>query len=481
MVGSPKKHLLWSGLVFVSKLLKGFSNLLIAIFVARAFGAESSGQYFLVLTIVLVSSQIAQLGFHQGVLKFTPFLIANQAYIGIRHLILMTTSIALVASIILAGLLNQYSEIVSTNIFRKPEISDLIKYMSLVIIGWTLFRIQASYLQSRLQLSGIVVYENLILPLFLLGGLVAIYLLDGDIVDYGLVTGLIYILLAVAIAIPVFNSLPATEKLKSERITLKRLLIYSLPLMAAGLIQQLVLWSDTLMIGYFMKSSDVGIYNAGMRIALATTVILYVSNTVLVPFISKYSAEQDWEKLKQQYHDVAYYLVLLALPVLFIVIFFGKWILGLFGDEFVEAYVSLLILMIGQFINIATGSAGYILMMTGKEKIEAINIVLTLIINIIMNLLLIPEYGIVGAAISTSVSLVLVNLLRAYQNHLLVGLPWLSKEFLILIACAFLALILITFIDDGTTKSLTTITAAISILVFGIYQKRSVIKLLMKN
>jgi len=85
--------------------------------------------------------------------------------------------------------------------------------------------------------------------------------------------------------------------------------------------------------------------------------------------------------------------------------------MGLFGPKFEEGALVLTILAIGQFINVATGSVGYLLMMSGHERLMRNNVACMAIVNIFISLLLIPWLGVIGAAISTAISLAAVNLI----------------------------------------------------------------------
>ena len=99
-----------------------------------------------------------------------------------------------------------------------------------------------------------------------------------------------------------------------------------------------------------------------------------------------------------------------SLPIkLDFLMIFGKPILGLFGEEFKNGYLSLLILIVGQLVNALSGSVGYIMVMTGKQKQASIVFAISAALNIIMNLIFIPIFGIAGAAAVTAASLILWN------------------------------------------------------------------------
>ena len=110
----------------------------------------------------------------------------------------------------------------------------------------------------------------------------------------------------------------------------------------------------------------------------------------------------------------------ITIPILILIIVFAESILGFFGTDFMVSKKTLYILMIGQFINILCGSVGYILLMTDKQNIFKNIMVLATFFNIVMNIILIPLYSINGAAIASSISLILWNVISfgyIYRNY----------------------------------------------------------------
>jgi len=102
---------------------------------------------------------------------------------------------------------------------------------------------------------------------------------------------------------------------------------------------------------------------------------------------------------------------MLALPVLISYFLFPSYIMGVFGENFKVGAMSLIILSIGQFFNAMSGSVGQVLNMTDREQILRNTTIIAALTNLILNYVLIPEYGINGAAFSTAISGILWNLL----------------------------------------------------------------------
>lgn len=115
-------------------------------------------------------------------------------------------------------------------------------------------------------------------------------------------------------------------------------------------------------------------------------------------------------------------MVVLALPVLLTFVLVPGFVMGLFGPEFEVGASVLVILALGQFVNVSTGSVGFVLIMTGRERMARNNAAVAAGVNIVLQVLLIPRFGAVGAAIATAVSVALLNLTAAYLVHRSLGI-----------------------------------------------------------
>ncbi len=125
-------------------------------------------------------------------------------------------------------------------------------------------------------------------------------------------------------------------------------------------------------------------------------------------------------------------IFLSSLPLLTLFISFPSFVLGFFGNEFITGTSALVFLSISQFVNAISGSVGYILQMTGKENVFQYIVFAATLINITLNLLLIPHYGINGAAFASMISLAFWNLIsivyiKSFLNFITIYLPGFRK------------------------------------------------------
>ncbi|MCK5536143.1 MAG: polysaccharide biosynthesis C-terminal domain-containing protein, partial [Bacteroidales bacterium] len=120
-------------------------------------------------------------------------------------------------------------------------------------------------------------------------------------------------------------------------------------------------------------------------------------------------------------------------PLLIIFLLFPSLILGFFGEEFIIGSMALIVLVCGQFINSIVGPVGQIMNMTGYQKVLQYTAIISATMNIMLNYILIPEYGITGAAVATAFSGILWNIMCVIYiykklNIKSIYLPFLGKQ-----------------------------------------------------
>ena len=141
------------------------------------------------------------------------------------------------------------------------------------------------------------------------------------------------------------------------------------------------------------------------------SIILFSINSIVAPKISELFSQENFIELRKIIKTSSKLMFFLTIPVLILILLFSEFILSFFGEQFVSGVLCLNILIAGQLINVLCGSVGYILNMTEHQNVFKWIIIFSVIINIVLNLVLIPSYGIFGAAFASMISLILWNML----------------------------------------------------------------------
>lgn len=169
-------------------------------------------------------------------------------------------------------------------------------------------------------------------------------------------------------------------------------------------------YADLVILGIFRPDEEVGIYRAVFQVALLVIVGLQAVNQVLHPHFARIYAVGDMQKLQQLVTLSARGILTLALPPALILVFFGgplmEWI---FGHQYKSGALALSILVIGQLVNAAFGSVGALLNMTGHERDTVHGLAIAISANILLNFILIPLWGMEGAAVATSTTFIIWN------------------------------------------------------------------------
>ncbi len=173
-------------------------------------------------------------------------------------------------------------------------------------------------------------------------------------------------------------------------------------------------WTDTIMLGMFRTEKEVGIYNVALKLAALTSITLFAINTIAAPKFAEFWGRRDIKGLGRVAQQSTKLIFWTSFPILLSFWLFPSYILSVFGSEFKAGVIALMILTFGQFVNAISGSVGYILQMTEKQKIFQNIILIATVINIILNAILIPKFGINGAAFASMVSLVFWNLTSVF-------------------------------------------------------------------
>lgn len=185
-----------------------------------------------------------------------------------------------------------------------------------------------------------------------------------------------------------------------------------LSLTLIGGFQILLVNIDILVIGVLCSNEDVGVYKVAVQLSNLVVFGLYSINQILHPKFATLYSQNELERLKKLVSYSSKIILMVAIPpVLLLTVTSGKVLTLLFGSYYATGSMVLCILAIGQLINASFGSVGALLNMTGNENDTLKGMVVALVMNVILNLILVPIYGPEGAALSTAASCLTWNVI----------------------------------------------------------------------
>jgi O-antigen/teichoic acid export membrane protein len=197
---------------------------------------------------------------------------------------------------------------------------------------------------------------------------------------------------------------------------------FTAPRGIAGIFQIVVLWLDTLLVGRLDSTRSAGIYNAATRYITAGLMVGVAIQQVAGPKLSELMAQRSWDRARVVYQTTTAWLMVATWPLYLTFVLFAPTLLRVFGGGFKGGAEVLEVLGFTMLLATAVGTVDMVLLMGGKSSWNMINTMVGLSLNIGLNLLLIPRYGVTGAAIAWSVSILVTNLAPLVQVWKFLGM-----------------------------------------------------------
>lgn len=405
------------GISSTGRLVGKGINFLFHLLLARVLGASAYGLYALGYNVLGISHTFSMLGLHNGIVRFGSMYRGKADKSRLKGTLLSALAISLGSSFVTAILLFFFADLIATSVFNKLGLAKVLQLFAFSLPFYVLMAVASYTARIFRRMEYDVGVQRIFHPLtnliivgmsFLLG-----YRLLGAIYGF-LISSILSAILGLYLLWKIFPELISDLKPKYE---LRSLLPYSLTVLLVGFSQLLLIRTDRIMLGIFGLARDVGIYNAAAITAFQATLFLVSFNAIFSPIIANLYNQGCIDHLGNLLKITTKWVFGLTLPVFLVFVLFSKQIMGLFGSEFTIGQSVLISLGAAQLINASSGSVGLILIMTGFQKIELINSVILGGLNIFLNILLIPTYGILGAALATGLSIVLINLARLLEIY----------------------------------------------------------------
>lgn len=384
------------------------------VIIARLLGAAEAGIFFLSLTLIMAASTISRFGMDNTLMRFVSPLWEHGDYGKALGVSLQGIGIACVVSIVVALSGYLLAEWLAVHVFNDLGLIAVIRVMSFVVLPFTLIWLVSGLFKAvRLPaMAGFI--EAAAVPLIVGLGLSVIFI-SGITATAATATWVYFSASVITAGLGLalfFNRIPKTEKPALVRI--KKLTDSAYPLLWMDILNFAIMWSSSLFLGYYENSESVALYNVAHRTAGLIAFILIVFNSITAPRYAALNVQGKPLEMERLAIKTTTLMTWLSLPLLLAVLFFPEAILSIFGKEFVGAVVLFQIIAVGQFVNVLTGSVGYLLIMSGHERLMRNNVMFVAGLSLILNVLLIEKFGALGAALSTAICLATQNLIAAW-------------------------------------------------------------------
>lgn len=391
-----------------------------AIIVARMLGASSFGLYVLARNTAQVLSIFGTLGLGPTLTRLIPANV-SEGHERTRQITRYSLVGSLLFSLLIAAGLFVFNNWIAVHIFKQPDLAEALIWFSFVIPILSLVQVGYGILRGHKRIAVRVMAENIVFPVSNIIFILVFGLMGMDV--RGVV--LAYIL---AYAVTLIYSGYFIEKITSvfgkwrddegiSKEDRKEVNTLALPLLLSSSLDFVQKWADTFMLGILSTAASVGIYTISLRVGAFIQIPLTAMNMIFAPMIAEISATGNRDRLADNYKLVTRAVLHLSLPIFGLILLLPGELLAMFGKEFSNGNEALVLICLGQLINVSAGSTGQMLVMTGKARLHMYNSMVFLALTLILNWFLIPRYGILGAAVSNMITLGTMNVMRLIQIY----------------------------------------------------------------
>ncbi|XQW85911.1 oligosaccharide flippase family protein [Thalassotalea piscium] len=408
------------GIIFFIKVIAAILAFVSTIIITRYSHSQSDvGQYFFILSLLAVTTTVSRAGFDNVLTRFIalankdqnyPLLTAVYQFIFTKVMAFTLIAASSIASV--SYLLFSLSYIESGQLNLLLIAAFLMIFLNMNIVFVQCYQgIKKSFKYALFNaLSRVLLFVFLIFSLLFYQQMSLLSLL----LFYGSAN-----IIAALISYVFWKKETCVIKMSNTAIVPKKAILKSANTLWGVSIFAIIMSNGAaVLLGFISQPEEVALFAAANRIALLVSFILIAVNGILSPKFAELSNDVNSEsgriKLQGVYRSSTGLMLIITLPLFILIFYYSKFILSLFGQEYISG-VSVLRLIIGAFfVKVLVGSVGQLLVMTGNERYQRRCLTISVIILLVLLFSVVPSYGALGASFAVFCAVVVNNLLGLF-------------------------------------------------------------------
>lgn len=399
------------GLIFFVRFFGAIATVLVSFAVTRNLPSDEAGKFFLAFTLLTVIGTLSTLGLTTAFVRFVGGAFATNNWGVINGVVRAGLKYAIGFSLVVSLVLFFSSELLANSVFNDNGMSVLIKIVAVSVPFFCLYQLIGFAFQGlhKPKIAACICF--ILAPLIFLA--VAFVLVNSLTSYYAKEAMMCFGLGAFITAIMALASWysQSSTKIAADFSETDDLLKSAMPIWAAMAMTMTVQWGGQLISGMYLPADELAVVFVALRFSLLTSFILIAINLYASPKFAASAKTNKIEEIRATSFLCSRVILCVATPAVLVLFVGAEFFMSLFGESYRQGANILRILIVGQYVNVITGSVGFILNMTGHEKDMRNVVFLSGPLALILGFALIPVYGMTGAAISTAVAVASQNLL----------------------------------------------------------------------
>lgn len=382
------------------------------LYLTHNYDSKIIGQYDFARTYLLVVGSLCLLGTEQSILYFAGYLKSQNNFSALKKVYLKKISIIFSISVFVLLLFLFIDDSFLNNYFNDNNVYKLLLKATAILFFYAITLLNTEVFRALDRMYIAELYRNAFKYIFVIIGSVVLFQINqkeylADVFLYG------FVVLAIISTIMVLNSFKNQKHDSTEKITHLEIVKKSYPMSISAMAIFLLMTFDVIFLKKYWGSQTVAYYNVAIKIMTIVAMIINVVNVNLSSKVAEYFYSNNSDELRRTLKNSARLIFALTFPLSVLICFNSSFILSFFGQEYVVASQALIILILGQGLCAFFGLAPIYLNMTGRQKIFQRILLSAVLVNFLLNRILIPDYGLIGASIAFSVSMFFWNIIAA--------------------------------------------------------------------
>lgn len=407
------------GITFVGKLFTYANRLVITVILARLLGASEYGLYNLALSVLTVAAGLSMFGLDAAVVRYVAIFARRRDEAGVWGMLQVALGVTSLLSLLLAAGLFIAADIIALRVFQAPQLAPVLRVASAIVPFLALNNIVAAATQGFKQMQYATIARDILQPLLRLALVLLLALIGLNASVAVAIFGIAVATTSVLLLFFLHRLFRLRRPLQQGRRDLREILGFALPVFLSDLMTTFRENIQTMLLGSLYTVASVGVFAVANQLNMVGSMFQSAIATASRPLASELYDAGDYEQMGQVYQTTTKWTFTVNLPLFLVMLLFPATILSLFGKSFVAGAVALSLLASAIMVDISTGMCGIILDMTGHTTLKLINSIVRLVMSLGLSILLIPQWGVVGAALATLLVVATVNVLRLLQVFVL--------------------------------------------------------------
>ncbi|EOX4082113.1 oligosaccharide flippase family protein [Vibrio alginolyticus] len=413
LMPSGKKSLLSTGLkTAITRVLSALFAFLLTLIVSKTSDASTAGQFFFLFNLVSLLAIVSQLGFDVSLVRYNAIAFNNKEKLeqsqNYKTALYRSMAFCLLAiGVLLAGF-NLFPE--QLNQTQSPMYAIILCLLCIpfLVLAQTNSRVLQACRKVVSSLFALQLGVSMLMVIF-------VFALDyiGQQNINNLMTALLLASIGVA-AISSANWLGSDQYQTSAFVLNKKMVSSAKQVWVGSIFTNVLQWGSLVIAGFFISTAEIGLLAAAQRTSLLIGFVLITINFVVAPMFASLYKERQMLKLQNLSRLACRANVGLAIVPVIICTLFPEFVMKFFGEEFLAAAPLLVVLSLGQLVNVATGSVGFLLLMSGHERTMKYITISSGTVSICLLVTLCQMFGVIGAAWAMAIGMAIQNLAALY-------------------------------------------------------------------